>query len=133
LGNEPENITDKPSHVVVFHQPGVFAAWPANGGLWTWDNGKEALVGFCTGGFKEQAGHNIVEPYTNLVARTRDGGITWKYEQPAGYAQAGSKFAGLAAPDWKQLTNEPVLSNGWWFVPVATTPGTARYFKLQTP
>jgi hypothetical protein len=80
-------------HVVVFHRPGVFAAWPANGGLWSWDDGQEVLVGFCTGDAQEQPGHNIVPPYTNRLARTRDGGLSWRVEQPEGYGQEGAKFA----------------------------------------
>ena len=63
-----------PRHAVVFHRPDTFAGWPANGGLWTWDGGREAVVGFITGPYREQKGHNLDEPYTNRLARTTDGG-----------------------------------------------------------
>src|ERR1043166_3124889 len=36
-------------HVVVYHEPGKFAGWPANAGIWSW--GDEILVGFHAGFF----------------------------------------------------------------------------------
>lgn len=85
-------------HVVVAREAGAFVAWPANGGLWAWDEGREALVAFIGGSFKEQPGHNIGEEHTNLVARSCDGGLTWKVERPAGFAQPGAEFAERKAP-----------------------------------
>jgi hypothetical protein len=85
-------------HSVVYHQPRQMAAWPANSGLWTWDEGDEALVGFCVGAFKEQPGHNILPPYTNLLARSCDGGETWRSELPAGYAQETTPVRELTEP-----------------------------------
>ena len=38
-------------NVVVFGEPTSFAGWPANNGAWTWDGGKEILVGFTKGPF----------------------------------------------------------------------------------
>jgi len=38
---------DDVRHVKVFHQPGRFAGWPANNGIWQWGN--EILVGFSLG------------------------------------------------------------------------------------
>jgi hypothetical protein len=90
--------TAETRHSVVYYRKGEFAAWPANGGLWTWDGGQEVLVGFCVGRFKEQPGHNILPPYSNILARSRDGGQTWRPERPAGYAQPGTKFAVLKEP-----------------------------------
>jgi len=71
-------------HVVVYHEPGRFAGWPANNGVWSWGN--EILVGFSRGYFKanEGDGHSIdrdKESHTAL-ARSRDGGETWKLEEP---------------------------------------------------
>ena len=71
-------------HVIVYAEAGRFAGWPANNGAWSWD-GREILVGFTVGGYAEQEGHNIVEPYTNLLARSRDGGDSWAPECPANY------------------------------------------------
>ena len=34
------------SRVTVASAPGHYMAWPANNGIWSWDGGKEILVGF---------------------------------------------------------------------------------------
>ena len=60
------------NHTIVYEQPGMFAAWPANNGVWHWD-GKEILVGFTVGEFEEKRGHNINEPYRSLLARSTEG------------------------------------------------------------
>ena len=36
--------------VVVYQEPGHFAAWPANNGIWVWQD--EILVGFTLGYYK---------------------------------------------------------------------------------
>lgn len=88
----------EPRHGVVFHDPKTFAGWPANGGLWVYDGGKEAVVAFTTGPFRLRGGHNVVPPYTNVVARTRDGGATWTREDPPGFYQPGDRPAALTSP-----------------------------------
>jgi hypothetical protein len=69
-------------HAIVYAQPGTFAGWPANNGLWSWD-GSELLVGFVAGPFVAQPGHNIAEPYRLLTARSTDQGETWVPSEPA--------------------------------------------------
>lgn len=78
-------------HVVVLDVPGKFAGWPANNGLWSWDNGREILVGCTLGEFKEQPGHNIALPYQSVLVRSTDAGETWKMEDPAGFVGDGGK------------------------------------------
>ena len=73
------------THVVVYHEKGQFAAWPANSGLWSWDSGRELLVGFTKGPYVEQSGHKISDP-RNALARSLDGGATWLPVHPVGYA-----------------------------------------------
>jgi hypothetical protein len=74
-------------NVVVFAEPGSFAGWPANNGAWTWNDGKEILVGFTKGPFVEQEGHNIGKTdRKNLLARSTDGGTTWSTEEPSNFA-----------------------------------------------
>jgi hypothetical protein len=87
-----------PEHVVVFQDPKLFAGWPANVGLWHWDGGQEALVGFITGRYELRAGHNIKAPYTNRLARTSDGGRTWKLEAAKGFFQPGDKVVPFREP-----------------------------------
>ncbi len=79
-------------HVVVAREAGTFMGWPANGGLWTWDGGREAVVAFIAGAFEEQKGHNIGKQHTNVVARSLDGGLTWKLERPQNFTQPGMPF-----------------------------------------
>ncbi len=79
-------------HVVVFHEPGSFAGWPANNGVWTWNGGKEILVGFTKGPFVEQEGHNIgVTNRKNCLARSIDGGMTWTREEPSNFVGGDTK------------------------------------------
>jgi hypothetical protein len=85
----------EPQHVVVAREAGTFLGWPANGGLWTWDEGREAVVAVVAGAFAEQHGHNIGKAHTNVVARTLDGGLTWKLEHPKNFTQPGMKFGSL--------------------------------------
>ena len=77
-------------HNFVFARPGTFAAWPANNGLWSWD-GKVFLVGFTVGGFHEQPGHNILEPYRSVLARSVDKGETWTLVEPANFVGRGAE------------------------------------------
>jgi len=82
-------------HTVVYAQRGMFAGWPANNGVWSWD-GREILVGFTVGALEEQPGHNILEPYRSLLARSMDQGETWTLVEPDHFVGATSEAAALA-------------------------------------
>ena len=81
-------------HVVVFQEPGRYGGWPANHGIWAW--GDEILVGFSAGHMdlnapKEAksgapARHPVdrTKPEQHLLARSLDGGRTWKIEHNPG-------------------------------------------------
>lgn len=97
-GNGGAPAPPAPEHGVVFHDPAVFAGWPANGGAWHWHNGREFLVAFVTGKFEPRAGHNVVPPFANRLARTTDGGKTWAVEDPPGFYQPGRPVAALTEP-----------------------------------
>lgn len=66
--------------VKVFSESGIYAGWPANHGAWQW--GDEFLVGFLWGKYKRTSMHNIAEPFTKSLARSLDGGATWRVETP---------------------------------------------------
>ncbi|MFN3326375.1 MAG: sialidase family protein [Bryobacteraceae bacterium] len=93
-------------HVKVYHEPGRFAGWPANHGIWSWGN--EIVVGFEIGHYKDNAtGHAIdyTKPAEHVVARSLDGGKTWAIERPEGLRPPpGSKIAGVPAA---QVGREP--------------------------
>lgn len=82
-------------HSITAGEAGKFCGWPANNGVWTWDNGKEILVGYTFGDFEEQKGHNMRNHLENgehlmsQLARSTDGGLTWKTEDPENYVGDG--------------------------------------------
>ncbi|HOE10450.1 MAG TPA: sialidase family protein [bacterium] len=71
-------------HVVVYGEPGRFGGWPANHGIWSWDN--EILVGFSRGYYKDLGDRHHIDrekPEEHLFARSLDGGETWSVEDPS--------------------------------------------------
>ena len=73
-------------HTVVYRETGRFGGWPANHGIWSWDN--EILVGFSAAWFEKRDpdrhqmnGQRGEEP---RQARSLDGGETWTVESPPG-------------------------------------------------
>ncbi len=72
-------------HVVVHSRPDGFAGWPANNGLRCWE-GMEMLVAFSEGAFREQPGHNVVEPCHARLARSTGQGDAWTLDPLAPFA-----------------------------------------------
>ena len=95
---QPQNIT----HSIVALEEGQFNGWPANNGVWVWDN--EILVGFTRVEFAATSGHNIKEgaPRLSMLARSRDGGHTWQVFDPQNYVgDGGSKSIPTEAINFK--------------------------------
>lgn len=67
-------------HHIVYSEKGMYAGWPANHGAWQW--GDEMLVGFLRGKYQVKSMHHIAEPFQKMLARSLDGGRTWKLEKP---------------------------------------------------
>jgi hypothetical protein len=67
-------------HSIVYANPKMFAAWPANHGAWQW--GDELLVGFMRGPFVKVGMHRIGRPFEKVLARSLDGGRSWSIEIP---------------------------------------------------
>jgi hypothetical protein len=82
-------------HGIAAAEEGKFFGWPSNNGVWTWDNGKEILVGYSYQDFVEQKGHNIkgltgTSPdIITRMARSTVGGHTWKNEDPENFVGDG--------------------------------------------
>lgn len=76
-------------HVPVAFRRNYFYGWPANNGLWSWDDGQEILVGYTFGKWVQSDVHNIAEPYMSGLARSIDGGRTWKMEDPDNFVGDG--------------------------------------------
>jgi len=93
-------------HVNVYAVPGRFGGWPANHGLWSWDN--EILVGFSAGYYKDLGDRHHIDrerPEEYLLARSLDGGETWTIENPAAQGAlipAGKALHGVAPPGLKE-------------------------------
>lgn len=100
--------------VEVYREPGRYAGWPANHGIWSW--GEEILVGFGCGymGDSDQRRRfHLIDhrrPETHLLARSLDGGETWAIEDPsergdliaAGTSLHGCKPEGLPERPWRE-------------------------------
>lgn len=82
------------THHEVFRRAGVFAAWPANYGLWSW--GHEVLVVFAVGrmGAKGEI-HELDRghPFTPCQARSHNGGRTWSIEEFKGLLPGGTSLS----------------------------------------
>lgn len=68
----------------IYFQPGRFAGWPANHGIWIWGN--EIVVGFSTGYYQDRGvGFHAIDhdkPERHVLARSLDGGHSWSLEDP---------------------------------------------------
>ena len=68
--------------VTIYREKGRFAGWPANYGIWSWEN--EIVVGFTVGYHKSDAGFHKRDrdkPFTAMQARSIDGGETWEVSE----------------------------------------------------
>jgi hypothetical protein len=86
LAGAPVYSADAPvKHVIVYKEAGRFCGWPANYGTWSWGN--EILVGFRFSYYQEkERGHSYNKdmPTELVMARSLDGGESWKLERPPG-------------------------------------------------
>src|SRR6185312_9293382 len=92
-----------PQNVIVYRAAARYGGWPANHGIWHWGN--EIVVGFEAGYFKyNERTHSIDwdRPAEHLLARSLDGGETWKVEHPLS----------LRAPDGTKQANVPSERGG---------------------
>jgi len=90
-------------HVLVYREAGRFGGWPANHGAWSW--GDEILVGFSAAWFKRRPDdrhqHDPDRPEEPRLARSLDGGRTWRIEAPRSLLppdQGGSQPMDLTEP-----------------------------------
>ena len=111
---------DTPQHRIVYQEKGRFGGWPANHGMWAWGN--ELVVGFEAGHFQtnEKAGRehaiDYSKPANHYLARSLDGGETWKIEEPES----------LKAPEGLKQAGVGVVSGG---KPAIDSPGGFDFTK----
>jgi hypothetical protein len=96
-------------HVEVYHEPGRFGGWPANHGMWSWGN--ELLVGFAAGYYKDNGPmfHAIDhgKPEEHLLARSKDGGLSWTIENPAEQGALVPRGPGLHGTEVPGVVDRP--------------------------
>lgn len=93
FNNKETSIPKAIKHGIVYYEPGNFAGWPANNGVWCWDN--EILVGFVQAEFEEEVkGLHTYNPSSakNKYARSIDGGETWLIEDAFDHGQTAWGF-----------------------------------------
>lgn len=69
-------------HGIVYYEPGRFAAWPANGNCWSWEN--EILILHTEAayhGYEHQHNYDRGKPAFARFSRSKDGGKTWESER----------------------------------------------------
>lgn len=82
------------SHHEVFRRAGAFAGWPANYGLWAWDN--ELLTVFAVGRMGPKGEIHELDrehPFKPCQARSFDGGATWTAEPFDGHLPGGASLS----------------------------------------
>ncbi|MDA1190618.1 MAG: sialidase family protein [Candidatus Poribacteria bacterium] len=65
--------------VTIYKEPGRYAGWPANYGIWNWND--EIVVGFTVGYHQSDAGFHTRDrdrPFVGMQARSPNGGATWE-------------------------------------------------------
>lgn len=95
---------------IVYKEDGRFAGWPANHGIWSWGN--EILVGFEIGYHRNNPTGHLIDydrPAEHVLARSLDGGETWRIERPEGLRPPpNTKVAGVpTGPEGKEPVDCP--------------------------
>ena len=119
-------------HVTIYREPGRYAGWPANYGIWAW--GDEIVVGFTVGYHDPAGGFHARDrnrPFVAMQARSLDGGRTWDVA-PTPCRTPGGR--GLSADEHVQpelwtlaaieqgLENAPRRARVAWISPTPTSP-----------
>jgi hypothetical protein len=66
-------------NVTIYRQPGRYAGWPANYGIWNWGN--EIVVGYTLGYMEISDSFHPRDksrPFLPMQARSLDGGLSWE-------------------------------------------------------
>ncbi|MDF2721152.1 MAG: Prabable sialidase [Paenibacillus sp.] len=82
-------------HITVYREPGRYAGWPANYGIWSW--GDEIVVGYTLGYHDPSAGFHARDrsrPFVTMQARSVDGGESWESIPMPLHTPVGSLSAG---------------------------------------
>lgn len=132
----------KAVHAIVYRRPGTFAGWPANYGLWAWED--EIVCVFATGRLGKESKNLHLEDqhhaFTPAQARSLDGGLTWRTEPFRGHVPGARSLSAdehvtrdlEAGPnvdparDLKTLRTPIDFSDSWQIVMAARTGISGR-------
>lgn len=82
-------------HITVYREKNRYAGWPANYGIWCWQN--EVVVGFTLGFYSgANAGFHTADrkrAFVPMQARSTDGGQSWLVEEFSGHLPQGRGFS----------------------------------------
>jgi hypothetical protein len=106
-------------NLIAYKETGKFGGWPANYGIWSWED--EIVFGFNTGYLKKKEGHAIDpdKPRVMRFARSKDGGQTWTIEVPNFLDENGKEPKPTACPggyDFKHPDFAMMLRYGRYFI-----------------
>lgn len=120
------NTQDNIEHVKVYYEEGRFAGWPANHGIWIWED--EILVGFVEARHQDEGGFHTYDQSTarDKYARSQDGGETWSIEDAYEHGQTGWRYNNRLDEDKEESPEE--LTEAINF----TDPDLALTFLRQT-
>ena len=110
-------------HIVLYHQPGRYAGWPANYGMWAWGN--EVVVGFTLGYHQAHGPFHARDksrPFTTMQARSGDGGLTWDV-QPMPIRAPGNRAVSADEHMLPELSVQRALDAGQATLPTACPGG----------
>ncbi len=103
-------------HVTIFREPGRYAGWPANYGIWSW--GDEIVVGYTLGYHKTDShfhARDTSKPFVTIQARSLDGGLSWQNQDFPGRTPGNRGLsadehmnAGMGVGDVLDQDNAPV-------------------------
>ncbi|SVB91747.1 uncharacterized protein METZ01_LOCUS244601 [marine metagenome] len=102
-------------HEVVYRSDGQYAGWPANYGMWSWQD--EVVTGFTLGFHDNEGGfhsRDTKRPFVSMQSRSLDGGKTWETAEapllaPGDIAiSAGEHMAHACPAPISEALNPPV-------------------------
>lgn len=115
-------------HVVIYREPGRYAGWPANYGIWCWplpsregappSGAAEIVLGFVVGEGDPAGGFHTRRrdrPFTTMQARSLDGGMTWSVEPTP-----------CAAPGGRALSADEHMQSHLHIGPLMEAPGVLQ-------
>ncbi len=113
-------------NVYVYNEPGRYAGWPANGGIWGWGN--EIVVSFYAGYSRKNVDRypiNDDKPQVFMQSRSLDGGETWTQERPSYIDAEGKEAEATQCPGGIDFTQPNFALQ---FRMEGCTPGFSRFY-----